>query len=74
MEFTKLQEMMAECFGIASERITMETNFKDDLGLDSLDIMQFVVEVENELGVTIPDEALESIATVKDAYEAIQNL
>ncbi len=62
----KLKEIIAEQLGIAADEIKAESNFKDDLGADSLDLFELVMSLEEEYGVEIPSEDLEKIATVND--------
>jgi len=52
--------------------VTAEASFVDDLGADSLDVVELVMAFEEEFGVEIPDEAAEKIATVKDANEFLK--
>jgi acyl carrier protein len=60
---------------VDAEKVTPEASFVDDLGADSLDVVELVMAFEEEFGVEIPDEAAEKIATVKDANEFLkQNL
>ena len=72
MEFEKLQSIIAEQLSIDPEEITMDTSFADDLGADSLDLVEVVVALEDELGVTIEDDELQNIKTVGDAFELIK--
>ena len=65
MEFEKLQGIIAEVLNIEPEDVTMAATFVDDLGADSLDIFQIIME--------IPNEAAEQIVTVGDAVEQIKN-
>lgn len=63
--FEKLVELVLEQLSYEGE-VTMESNFKEDLGADSLDIFEMVMSMEEEFGVEIPSEDLEKIATVGD--------
>ncbi len=72
MEFEKLAEIIAEQLSVDPEEITMDTSFADDLGADSLDLVEVVVALEDELDITIEDEELHNIKTVGDAYELIK--
>ncbi len=58
--------------GIAADEIKAESNFKDDLGADSLDLFELVMSLEEEYGVEIPSEDLEKIATVNDVMEYLK--
>ena len=68
----KMREMLSEQFNVPSENIGEDTSFKDDLGLDSLDLFELAMAMEEEFGVEIPQEDLESIVTVGDAVEYIK--
>lgn len=74
MEFEKLQQVIADVLDIDETQITPETTFVQDLGADSLDIMEIIMRLEDEFGVHVPDETIQSIVTVKDAEEVIKNL
>ena len=73
MEFEKLQSIVAEVLNIEPEEISAESTFVDDLGADSLDIAQIVMGIEDEFGISIPQENVEKIVTVGDAVEQIKN-
>ena len=68
----KLKEIIEEQLGIAADEIKAESNFKDDLGADSLDLFELVMSLEEEYGVEIPSEDLEKIATVNDVMEYLK--
>lgn len=72
MEFEKLQNIIAEVLNIDASEITMETEFKDDLGADSLDIFQIIMGIEEEFDIEIDSNAAEDIVTVADAVEKIK--
>ena len=74
MEFEKLQQVIADVLDIDKTQITPETTFVQDLGADSLDIMEIIMRLEDEFGVHVPDETIESIVTVKDAEVVIKKL
>lgn len=71
--FEKLQEIIAEQLEIDTEEIDYESNIIDDLGADSLDIVDLVMSVEDEFGIEVPDEALETISTVEDMVKYIED-
>ena len=73
MEFEKLQSIVAEVLNIDPEEISMESTFVDGLGADSLDIAQIMMGIEDEFGISIPQEQIENIVTVGDAVEQIKN-
>ncbi len=71
----KVKEIVVQQLSVDPEKVTADASFVDDLGADSLDIVELVMAFEEELGVEIPDEAAEKISTVKDAVEYLkQNL
>ena len=73
MEFEKLKKIIAEVLNVDEEEITMETTFVDDLGADSLDVFQIIMDLEEEFDIEIPNEEAEKIVTVGDAVEQIKN-
>ena len=73
MELEKLQAIVADILGVDPEEVTEDKNFADDLGANSLDRMEIVMQVEDELGIQVPDDQLEGIVTVGDALTAINN-
>ena len=68
----KIKEIVADQLGI-DEDIKLESNFKEDLEADSLDLFELVMALEEEYGVEIPSEDLEKIATVNDIIEYLKN-
>jgi acyl carrier protein len=69
--FKKVQKLIAEKLEVEESKILLESTFRGDLGADSLDTYEMVYAIEEELGVTIPDEKANEFETVKDAYEYI---
>lgn len=63
----KVQEIIVQQLGVDAEKVTADASFVDDLGADSLDVVELVMAFEEEFNVEIPDEAAEKIGTVKDA-------
>lgn len=68
---TKVTEVIIEQLNADEADVTMEASFIDDLGADSLDIVELVMALEESFGVSIPDEDAEGIKTVGDAVEYI---
>jgi acyl carrier protein len=66
-------DIVAEQLGVDKEKITAETSFVNDLGADSLDTVELVMELEEEFDITIPDDAAEKIQTVGQAVQYIEN-
>lgn len=60
----KMKEMIADQLSVDEDKITLESNFKDDLDADSLDLFELVMALEEEYGIEIPSEKLESLTTV----------
>lgn len=71
--FEKVKNIIAEQLSIEPEGITTESSFVDDLGADSLDIVELIMALETEFDLEIPDEDAEKIATVGDVVEYIKN-
>ena len=67
----RVKKIVVEHLGVEPEKVTEEASFIDDLGADSLDIVELVMAFEEEFGVEIPDDAAEKILTVKDAINYI---
>ncbi len=68
----KVTSIIAEQLGVDEEEVTKESSFIDDLGADSLDIVELVMAFEEEFGIEIPDEDAEKIAKVQDAIDYIE--
>lgn len=69
----KVKKIVVEHLGVEEAKVTPEASFIDDLGADSLDIVELVMAFEEEFNVEIPDDAAEKIATVKDAIDFIDS-
>ena len=70
--FEKVRELVAAQLGIDEAVIKPESNFKEDLKADSLDLFELVISLEDECSVTIPSEELEKILTVQDVVDYIE--
>lgn len=70
--FEAVKEALAKQLRIPADKITPQSEIKDDLGADSLDILQLLMTIEEEMGVTIPDEALAKFTTVQDIVEYLE--
>jgi acyl carrier protein len=68
----KVREIVAEQLGKDVNEVTVNASFIDDLGADSLDIVELVMKMEEEFGIEIPDEEAEKIKTVNDVVEYIK--
>ena len=69
----KIKEVVAEQLDVSVDEIKEDSKFVEDLGADSLDVVELVMALEEEFGIEIPDEDAEKIQTVKDALEYIQS-
>ena len=67
-----LKIIIAEQLNVNADEIKAESNFKDDLGADSLDLFELVMSLEEEYGIEIPSDDLEKIATVNDVIEYLK--
>ncbi|MCX7711047.1 MAG: acyl carrier protein [Clostridia bacterium] len=73
MVFEKVKKIVVEQLGVEEDDITMESSFIDDLGADSLDIVELIMALEEEFDMEIPDSEAEKITTVGDAVDYIKN-
>ena len=75
METTEIQErvrkILAENLSVPEDSVTMESRFQEDLDADSLDLVEAVLALEEEFGVTIPEEEMEGIQTVGQATDLV---
>jgi acyl carrier protein len=69
----KVREIIIEQLSVEAEQVTSEASFTDDLGADSLDIVELVMAFEEEFDIEIPDEDAEKIGRVKDAVSYIES-
>lgn len=72
MIFDKIKHIIIEQLGVNENEIRMESVFTDDLGADSLDLVEFIMSLEEEFDIEIPDEAAEKVSTVGDVVEYIR--
>ena len=70
--FDKIKEIIVEQLGVAENSVTEEASFIDDLGADSLDIVELIMALEEEFDMEIPDADAEKIVTVNDVVEYIK--
>jgi acyl carrier protein len=68
----KVTNIIIDKLGVEASEVTAEASFTNDLGADSLDIVELVMEFENEFDMTIPDDQAEKIGTVGDAISYIE--
>ncbi|MGD9678647.1 MAG: acyl carrier protein [Vulcanibacillus sp.] len=70
--FESVKKIILDRLDVEEEKITLEATFKEDLGADSLDIVELVMEIEDEFDIEIADEDAENIVTVGNAVEYIK--
>lgn len=74
MVFEKLRKLLAEQLEISEDKITMDTNIVDDLGADSLDVVELIMSLEDEYGIVITDDAVRELSTVSDVVAFVEKL
>ncbi len=74
MEIERLYKAVASVLDIDESTITPESKFADDLGADSLDVLEIIMSIEDEFNIKIPTNGAENIVTVGDAFEAIKKV
>ena len=71
MIFDKVRDIVVEQLGVEADEVALESTFIDDLGADSLDIVELIMAFEEEFNIEIPDEAAEKIKSVQDVVTYI---
>ena len=69
----RVKAIIVDKLGVDESEVTPNASFTNDLGADSLDTVELIMELEKEFGMSIPDDQAEKIATVKDAVDYIAN-
>ena len=72
MTFEQLRDMIVDTLGCDEEKITMDAKLGDDLGIDSLDAVDLVMNIEEDYGVKFPDEELGNLVKISDVLAAIE--
>lgn len=72
MEFERIKSVIVEQLGVEEELVTLNASFVDDLGADSLDVVDLIMGIEEEFDIEIEDEDAETISTVADAVNYIK--
>jgi acyl carrier protein len=72
--FERVREILAKQLRVSAESITPYSRIKNDLGADSLDILQLLMTIEEEYNVQVPDEQLATFETVKDVVDFLESL
>jgi acyl carrier protein len=73
MAFEKVKAIIIDQLDVDEEKVTLTANIQDDLGADSLDIVDLVMSFEDEFDLEIPDDQVESIKTVEDVVKYIES-
>ena len=71
--FEKMKKLIAEKLEIDESKISLDSSFRQDLGADSLDTYELVYAIEEQMGISIPDEKANEFETVRDAYEFLKS-
>ncbi|MBC8175565.1 MAG: acyl carrier protein [Candidatus Marinimicrobia bacterium] len=71
--FDQVKEVIIDKLGVEESKITLEASFIDDLGADSLDLVELIMQLEEDFGIEIPDEDAEKITKVADAVNYIDS-
>ena len=70
----KVQEMLSDALNISTDKITPDAKIVDDLGADSLDVVELLSRLEDEYGVVIPEEDVENLKTVGDVVKELEKI
>lgn len=73
MEFEKIKAVIVDQLGVDEAQVTMTASFTEDLGADSLDLVDLIMGLEQEFDIEIPDEDVEKITTVGDAVKYVKD-
>lgn len=71
--FSKVKTLIAEKLEVSEDKVTLDASFRKDLGADSLDTYELVYAIEEEMGITIPDDKANEFETVQDAVDFLSN-
>lgn len=70
----KIKQVISEKLNVSEDEITEDTVFTDDLGADSIDIMEMIMDMESEYDIELPTEKLENISTVRDLIDLLKEM
>ena len=70
----RVQQIVANVLGLEAQQVAMKSSFQEDLGADSLDVVEVIIALEEEFGVDIPDERAERITFVQDVVDSIDEI
>lgn len=73
MVLEKVKKILSEQFSVEEDSITANTNIAEDLGADSLDVVDILMSIEDEFEIEVPDEEIENIRTVGELVNCIKN-
>lgn len=73
MVFEKVKHIIGEQLSVNEDEVAMDSVFTEDLGADSLDVVEFIMALEEEFDIEIPDEAAEKVVTVGDVVEYVKS-
>lgn len=73
MVFEKIKKILADQLDVDENEMDLDTNIADDLGADSLDVVELLMAIEDEFDVEIPDDEIENIKTIGNVVDYIQN-
>lgn len=73
MVFDKIRDIIVDQLDVEEDKVTLEASITDDLGADSLDVVDLVMSIEESFDIEIPDEEVENIKTVGDIVKYIEN-
>ena len=72
--YEKIRDMLAKQLNLPAEKITLESDVVKDLGADSLDVVELLISLEDDYGISIPEDDIVNVKTVKDIVEMIEKL
>ena len=72
MIFEKVKSIIVDQLDVDEDKVTMNANIQDDLGADSLDVVEMLMAVEESFGVSVPDEEIPNLKTVRDIVEYVE--
>ena len=74
MVFEKIRKILCEQLDLEEDDVTLESNIAEDLGGDSMDVVDLIMSIEDEFGIEVPDDQVENIKTVGDIVDYIENV
>lgn len=74
MVFEKIRKILCEQLDLEEDDVTVESNIAEDLGGDSMDVVDLIMSIEDEFGIEVPDDQVENIKTVGDIVNYIENM